>query len=169
MSTPDSKQIIGSNTLITVGGVSAVPAKIDTGADSSSIWVSNIVVTDDTLHFTLFAPDSPYYTGEIISRTDYSATAVRSSNGQSEIRYRTQIPVVINDRKIKVSFTLSDRRRNHFPVLIGRRTLNGKFLVDVARSALPPRPKPLSAQLSAELNQNRHQFHQKYFKKGAKS
>jgi len=41
-----------------------VPAKIDTGADSSSVWVSNVRVDKKgILRFNLFGEGSPYYTG----------------------------------------------------------------------------------------------------------
>ena len=52
--------IIGSTEFVDVAGISHIPAKIDTGADSSSIWVSHIRMDKDgTLFFQLF--DIPYY------------------------------------------------------------------------------------------------------------
>ena len=35
---------VGSNTIIKVAGIPNVPAKVDTGADSSAIWASDISV-----------------------------------------------------------------------------------------------------------------------------
>ena len=160
------KQIIGANALVSVGGVKNVPAKVDTGADSSSIWASNISISPDgILCFSLFAPGSKYYTGQVLGRINYKAVQVRSSNGQSEVRYSTQIPVIVDGRKIKATFTLSDRSKNSFPILIGRRTLNGKFLVDVSRQAVTTKPPSRSRRLSRELAQNPRLFHQKHISK----
>lgn len=58
-------RIIGNSSKITVAGIPDVPAKTDTGAEFSSIWASDITMTDDNqVKFCLFAPESPLYTGE---------------------------------------------------------------------------------------------------------
>jgi hypothetical protein len=46
-----------------------VPAKIDTGADSSSIWVSHVRVDKDGIQkFSLFGEGSPFYNVKTIKR-----------------------------------------------------------------------------------------------------
>lgn len=131
-------EIIGTNTLVDIDEHRHVPAKVDTGADSSAIWASQIEVNKKgVLRFSLFGPKSPYYTGKIFERKDYKTVKVRSSNGQEQTRYRVCIPVTINGRKIRATFTLADRSRNLFPILIGRRTLKHKFLVDVSFNVIP--------------------------------
>jgi len=48
-------------------------------------------------------------------------------------------------------------------ILIGRRTLAGKFLVDVRRTEVGQPPKNIKTQpLNEELNKNPYKFHQKY-------
>jgi hypothetical protein len=113
-------------------GVTKVPAKIDTGADSSSIWATNVKEKDGVLFFSLFGPKSPHYTGQILSTKNYQISSIRSSFGHIQDRYKIKLEAVITGRVINVSFTLANRSRNQFPVLIGRRTLHGKFLVDVS-------------------------------------
>ncbi len=44
-----------------------VISKIDTGADLSSIWATEVIEHQDMLSFVLFGPSSPYYTGKIIT------------------------------------------------------------------------------------------------------
>lgn len=140
-----------------------VPAKIDTGADSSSIWATNIRIDKaGVLKFSLFGEGSPYYNGKIYKRTDYTASVVRSSNGETQIRYRTAFTVSIAGRKVNVQFNLSDRSRNNYKILIGRRTISKKFLVDVAKGAdeLPPTNETL--RLGGELEKDPYEFHKKY-------
>ena len=156
--------IIGSTEYVSVGNIEKVPAKIDTGADSSSLWASNIEVREDgVLTYTLFAPQSPYYTGEVLESKEYSVSVIRSSNGNEQIRYRIKIPIEIGGHTVKASLTLADRSRNHFPMLIGRRTISGRFLVDVSVSNVEHPPKnPKNRPLNRELVENPYKFHQKY-------
>lgn len=133
----DNKPItIGSQTKVDFPkfGIKGVPAKVDTGADSSSLWASKIRERAGKLSFTLFAEDSPYYTGEVITTKDYKLRLVKNSFGHTEFRYKVLVNMKVEGRIIKVRFTLSNRSENRFPVLIGRRTLHGRFLVDVSRS-----------------------------------
>lgn len=134
----NNKQIIGANTYITVKGAHGdILAKVDTGADSSSIWASSAWVDDDNmLHFVLFDDHSPHHTGEEIVADEYKMARVTSSSGHSERRYKALLSILIEGRKVRTWFTLTAARadRSH-PVLIGRRTLSGKFLVDVSLRA----------------------------------
>lgn len=116
-------------------GVRGVPAKVDTGADSSSIWVEKVQETADGLKCVFFGPDSPYYTGEYVNfpSGSYRITRVSSSFGHREFRYKVKIRVKIAKRTILASFTLSNRSAKTYPILIGRRLLHGKFLVDVSK------------------------------------
>ncbi len=159
-----NKKIIGSNLYIEVMGQKNVPAKIDTGADSSAIWVSDIQMTNDgVLKFKLFGKTSPLYTGETIERTDYKAVITRSSHGEEKLFYRTHISIVINGRKIKSLMTLADRKNNNFPVLIGKRTIKNKFLVDVSKQEIERCKISKTKQLNKELQEDSYKFHKKYF------
>ena len=159
-------KIIGSTEYITIAGSEQIPAKVDTGADTSSVWASNIEMSKDgTLSFALFGPKSPFYTGETISTSTYAARVVRSSHGDEQIRYRVELPVSIAGRELTTTFTLANRSRNNFPVLIGRRTLEGLFLVDVSKSSVKRKKEISSVKLDKELRENPYEFHQKYLKK----
>lgn len=156
--------IIGSTALVTVAGIENVPAKVDTGADSSSIWASDIVMNpSNQLEFSLFGPQSPLYTGEKITVDDYSVQRVRSSTGDVTVRYRVPLSVLINGRRMKVNFTLYDRSKNNFPILIGRKTLKNRFLVDVAKREVKSPPKMDNSDLEAELAKNPQKFHTKLY------
>jgi len=157
--------VIGRNVLVEIiGHAKDVHAKTDTGADSSSIWATNIEVNrKGELRFTLFGKDSPYYTGEVLKRTAYRVAVVRSSNGHEQIRYRTEIPIRLAGRRVRAAFFLSDRSNNHFPILLGRKTINKKFLVDVSVQEYdkPPFIRRGSS-LYKEMLKDPYAFHKKY-------
>ncbi len=155
--------IIGNNALVTIAGIKNIPAKVDTGADSSSIWASDIKINAaGQLEFSLLGPSNPLYTGERVTADSFFVQQVRNSTGNVGIRYRVPLVIKIKGRKIQASFTLANRSRNRFPVLIGRKTLQNKFLVDVSKVAVP-RPATLeNGDLNAELTADPHKFHQKY-------
>ncbi len=157
------KVMIGKTRKINlIGHSSGVPAKIDTGADSSSVWASNILVTKDgTLKFTLFDKGSEFYTGEVLERTDYKVAQVASSSGHVQIRYRTHLVIRLGGRRMKVLFNLSDRSRNKFPILIGRRTISGKFLVDVTKG-IKTEKRFNNTTLNRELRTDPYKFYKKY-------
>jgi hypothetical protein len=112
-----------------------IVAKVDTGADLSSIWASNIREDNGVLSFYLFGPESPDYTGKIVclSEGDYSITRVASSFGDRELRYTVKLRIKISGRVVLATFTLANRSKKTYPILLGRRLLQGKFVVDVSK------------------------------------
>lgn len=130
------KIVIGREVAIDFGDeIQAVPAKVDTGADGSAVWASEIFVDEDhILHFKLFGKGSKYYTGIEHTTSEFSVIMTKSSLGGTALKYRVKLSIVIAGRRIRASFGLSDRATHNYPVLIGRRTLNKKFIVDVSLS-----------------------------------
>ena len=161
--TTNTPQIIGRIERVDViGHANDVQAKIDTGADSSAIWASSIFIDQEhRLHFKLFDIGSPHYTGRHLVRKSFKVARVRSSSGHIQIRYQVQMPLRISGRRVRVLLNLSDRSNNQFPILIGRRTIAGKFLVDVTKGK---RHKKLlnKSELNAELQKNPRAFFEKY-------
>ena len=64
---------------------------------------------------------------------DYFLREFKSSFGEKERRYCIKTTVQIGRKKIKSSVSLTNRSDMKFQVLIGRKTLLRKFLVDVSR------------------------------------
>ncbi|HEY5805874.1 MAG TPA: RimK/LysX family protein [Candidatus Saccharimonadales bacterium] len=114
-------------------GINRIPAKTDTGADSSSIWGTNIHEAPEGLECTLFGPGSEFYTGEklFFAPGEYEVTRVANSFGHREFRYRIKLAIRVKGRLVNGRFTLADRSRMTYPILLGRRLLSGKFVVDV--------------------------------------
>lgn len=151
-------QIIGRAELIDfpVQRVKRVPARIDTGAKTSSLWATDIKETKKGLSFKLFGPSSPYYSGKKVITSDYQETVVASSIGEPQVRFKVNITIKLAGKKIKANFTLADRSKQAYPILIGRGTLRGKFVVDVkAGTVLTGREKTRTAELKALLDKKR--------------
>ena len=159
--------LIGATEYVSVGknkNYQNIPAKIDTGADSSSIWASKIKITkDNLLKFTLFDESSEHYTGKVFTRKDYKVAVVRSATGEEQIRYRANLRLKVAGKTINVLFNLSDRSKNNFPILIGRRSVAGKFLVDTSKKGVQqPLKNPQTKVLNEELQKNPRKFYLKH-------
>ena len=167
-----NKDIIGREVTVDFGDeIQNVPAKVDTGADSSAVWASDIFVDENhVLHFKLFGKESQYYTGQEHTTKEYSIAITKSSLGEKQLKYRVKLPVTIAGRTIRASFGLSDRSTHNYPILVGRHTLAGKFIVDVSQSQnLVKIGKKYSPGLNAEMKKNPYKFYkEKYLKGGPK-
>ena len=165
MTTDNAKNIIGSTEYVEIAGIKNIPAKIDTGADSSAIWASDINMEQDgSLSFLLFSQKSPLFTGKRLKTTDYKVKSIRSSHGDTQIRYRVKLPLKLSGKSFEAFFTLANRSRNNFPVLIGRRTIKGEFLVDTSKNTIDRQTNPATPKLNQELKEDPLKFHQKYIK-----
>lgn len=110
-----------------------VPARIDTGAKTSAIWATDIREDPDgTLSFLLFDETSPHHRPERHNVNNYQKIVVQSTIGEAEERYKVQLLIELSGRRIRASFTLANRSRQVYPVLVGRNVLSGKFVVDVS-------------------------------------
>lgn len=107
-----------------------VAVKIDTGAYTSSIHCDNIYEKDDLLHCTFLDEEHPHYNGKEFIFKDYDIIFVRSSNGIIQKRFQVQSTIKIFEKVFKISLSLSARQEMRFPVLIGRKFLTKKFIVD---------------------------------------
>ncbi|QYA25015.1 peptidase [Gramella sp. MT6] len=107
-----------------------IAIKIDTGAYTSSIHCDNIIEKDDAIHCTFLDDEHPLYNGKEFVFDDYDIVFVRSSNGIIQKRYQVQSNIKLFGKIFKISLSLSSRQEMRFPVLIGRKFLTKKFIVD---------------------------------------
>lgn len=111
-------------------------SRIDTGARTSAIWVSQAKEHDGVLKVIFFGPQSAHYTGKIIEFKEFDKIAVATSIGHVQIRYKIRLLVKLKGKKIRAWFTLADRSTQVYPMLIGRNVLMGKFIVDVQKGRI---------------------------------
>jgi hypothetical protein len=120
------KTIIGSEEVISFPevGIDSISARIDTGAATSSLGVKKIQEKDGVLCCTM--PNQ-----QKVCFKDYKKKVIKSSFGHIEERYVIRLLVNVLGRKIRTDFTLANRSKMTFPVLIGRKLLKNKFVVDI--------------------------------------
>lgn len=113
-----------------------IEVKIDTGAYTSSIHCKNLKIEDGYLKCNFLDAEHPSYHEKEIVFDAYDVKVVKSSNGQSEARYRIKTQIVLFGKTHEIFLTLSDREEMRFPVLLGRNFLSKKFVVDINRTNL---------------------------------
>ncbi|WP_323758049.1 ATP-dependent zinc protease [Roseivirga sp.] len=132
-------QLIGRQDFIHLPefGLKGVAAKVDTGAYTSSINCSKVKLTKvdgvPTLNFQLSGNKIHEKKARKFSTTTFKKKKIRSSNGVTEERYIIKTSVVIMKRRFNTEFSLSDRSKMKFPVLLGRKVLTNRFIVDVSQ------------------------------------
>ncbi|WP_419774755.1 ATP-dependent zinc protease [Halarcobacter sp.] len=131
-------KIVGKKELISIIDLELfeLDAKVDTGADSNALHCDDIKIENDVVHFTLLDDIHPSYHGKRMKMPLYKLKKVRSSNGQLQTRASIKVTVEFMGKKYKSVITLTNRADMKLPMLIGRRFLSEKFLVDVSKEYL---------------------------------
>ncbi len=115
----------------------SVEAKMDTGAYTSSIHCTDIsikvVETKPVLCFKLLDGSNPEFSKHTHQFTDFNKKKIKNSFGEMEERYIIKTTIRLGKKTIRTTLSLSDRESMRYPVLIGRRLLKGKFVVDVSK------------------------------------
>lgn len=110
--------------------LSEISIKIDTGAYTSSIHCENIEERENGLHCTFLDKEHPEYNHKPFIFKSYNKIRVKSSNGIAQSRFEIKSTIEIFNKVYKISLSLSNRKEMKYPVLLGRKFLNKKFIVD---------------------------------------
>lgn len=125
--------------------VPLIDAKTDTGAYTSSLHCHNIRVIEEDgkqlLCFSILDPTHDDYQEREYRLEEFSQAKVRSSNGVTQTRYKIHTRVRIGRSDYRTFFTLTDRKSMRYPILLGRKLLSKRFLVDCSQTYLLPLPK----------------------------
>lgn len=116
-------------------------AKIDTGADSCSLHCDDIVIDEDTVTFLLHDEVHPAYHGKRITLSIAKRKKVKSSNGKTEERIFIEIPIKLGCKTYNAEISLSNRQNMKYPMLIGRRFMSHRYLVDVSHKYITKKEK----------------------------
>ena len=119
-------------------GLHAVPAKIDTGARTSSLHGEVLEEFErDGQKLVRFAVDfSQQHVRQVCEAVHVDVRGITSSNGETQYRYVIKTPMKIGDLEFRAEISLANRRDMKFPMLIGRSSLRRRFVVDSGYSWL---------------------------------
>jgi len=134
-------------------GLENIQAKVDTGAYGCSLHCHQIEVVqkagEEVLRFKLLDPKHPEYQNKFYYSNEFSDKMVKSSSGIPEHRYTIVTELSIFKHKYSVQFSLTDRANMKYPILLGRKFLRNKFVVDVALKNLSKRRKQINYENSS--------------------
>lgn len=134
-----NKKIIGSVEIISILDLELfdLDAKIDTGADSNALHCDDIFIDQNNfVHFKLVDEVHASYHDKEMVIPLYKLKRVRSSNGKLQLRPSIKVDVLFFGKKYKAVISLTNRSDMKYPMLIGRKFLSGRFLVDVSKEYL---------------------------------
>ena len=118
-------------------GDGVVIAKIDTGARNAALHAEEISIKGKKVSFALEM-------GGHKQRHELAVIGtkrVKSSNGFSELRPIVEIVIQVGIHKFLVETTLTNRTDMGVPMLLGRNSIKGRFIVNPARSFIISRIK----------------------------
>jgi hypothetical protein len=114
-----------------------VEAKIDTGAYTSALHCHDIAIKEigwkEVLCFKILDETHPEYNEQEHRFEDFIQKNIKSSSGETELRYIIKTLLIIGHKRIRTAVSLTDRGNMRYPVLIGRKMIKNKFIIDVAK------------------------------------
>ncbi len=118
-------------------GIDAVKAKVDTGARSSALHVENLEEIDaGHVAFDVIYSRRPPYKRKRVTAKVVKWARVRSSTGHYQKRCFVCARIKIGEIEREIELSLVSREKMLFRMLLGRKALEGHFLVDVSRRNL---------------------------------
>ncbi|EDP57832.1 RimK/LysX family protein [Vibrio sp. AND4] len=138
----NQKVIIGNTEAICLPelGITHLEARIDTGAQTSSLHVDNIDCTEqDGQSYVEFDLHPDIYHLEQVVRCKApmkTSRKVKSSNGTFEHRCMITTMLRMGDQEWPIDITLTNREKMTYMMLLGRQAMADKVLVDPSQSHL---------------------------------
>lgn len=132
------KQIIGRREVANLPefGLDHVDVKVDSGAYTSSIHVMHckeVPGENGNLLEVIFLDDRHAAFDNVKHYFEtFRIKKVKSSTGQEQLRYFIKCTIEILGRKIKTEFSLTERKGMKYPILLGRKLLNNRFIIDTS-------------------------------------
>ncbi len=126
-------------------GLFDIDAKIDTGAFTSAIHCHSIKLIDkdgkQKVRFNLLDPSRPSYNNKSFIMPVYCKRKIKNSFGQVEERYIIKTEILLFGELFDIELSLTDRSKMEYPVLLGRKVLSNRFIVNVAQADLSYKQK----------------------------
>lgn len=118
-------------------GIDGVKAKVDTGARSSALHVEDLEELDahHVAFDVIYSRTAPHKRKRVTAKVVKWAP-VRSSTGHYQRRCFVRTTIKIGDCEREIELSLVSREKMLFRMLLGRKALEGRFVVDVSRRNL---------------------------------
>ncbi|WP_371188920.1 ATP-dependent zinc protease [Thalassotalea maritima] len=117
-------------------GITQLTARVDTGAQTSSLHVDNIQRTQQdgkpAISFDIHPEIHNVDKTKRCTAVLIDVRKIKSSNAQVEQRYVIQTKAILAGYHWDIEITLTDRSDMTYLMLLGRQALRGHFLVDVS-------------------------------------
>lgn len=110
-----------------------IDIKIDSGAFTSSFHCHSIQEENKVLKCQFLDPKHEKYHEKYFIFDEFTQKMIKSSNGIAENRYLIKTEILIFNEIHPIELTLTERGSMKFPVLLGRKYLSKKFLIDTAK------------------------------------
>jgi len=133
------KTIIGRDLsiLFVDGDQTDIAAKVDTGAYRSALHADHIKEIDGVLHFRALGGHPVFGKSAFTAQTNsFKKVNVENSFGHSQERYEVPLKVKVAGKTFIAKFSLADRSKKRYPILLGRTMLNTRFIIDTSLSNL---------------------------------
>lgn len=127
--------IIGRKTIIQIPqlGGSNVRAKIDTGAFRTAVHCESCILVEvEGKQFLQVTIQWEQGKPVVLHFEKFQKRTIKNSFGQTEERYCVRTLIHIHKKKIQSEISFTNRSGMRYPVLLGRKTIGKKFLVDVS-------------------------------------
>jgi len=125
-------------------GIDAVKVKIDTGARTSALHADDLEIIERDGHrhatFTVHPWQRSARDGVEVSVPLIDERAVTSSSGNASTRPVVMAVIDLDGRPHEIELTLTRRDDMGFRMLLGRKAMEGRYLVDPSHSYLTGKP-----------------------------
>jgi len=130
-------------------GVDEIKAKVDTGADNSSLHAFNLERFEQDgvpkVRFEIHPRQRKRKPSIECVAEVVKERLVKNPGGRAELRPVIRTALVIGGEELDALVNLTTRDEMTFRMLLGRRTVRGRFLVDPGRSYVGGRPTRMGA------------------------
>lgn len=121
-------------------GLEFIAVKIDTGAYTSSIHCQQIEEIEfegqKAVRFQLLDPSHDQYNEKIFIFNNFKLKSIKSSMGHEEMRYVIKTKIALFRKLYPIELSLTERGEMKYPVLLGRKLLRKRFLIDPSKQNL---------------------------------
>lgn len=142
----EKKRVIGWREWVQLPdlGVSEMKAKVDTGADNSSLHAFNLERFErDGVEYVRFEIHPKQRSRKPSIRCEAPLAMekkVKNPGGRTELRPVIRTRVVVAGEELEALVNLTSRDEMGFRMLLGRRAVRSRFVIDPGRSYLGARP-----------------------------